>query len=294
MVFQELNWGYKILIKEMISKLSPSEKKVAEYIMANPEESLKLSVEQLSKACGTSGATVVRFCKTMGLNSFQNLKLRICSDLNKENDLFYTDIVPDEKKEVIVKKITDNNIKAIVDTSNTIDMNELEKAVEAIKKADRIVFFGVGASYIVTEDAAQKFLRIGKNCFSPSETQLAAAIVGTLKENDLVFGVSFSGETEEVLGILNLARNKNLKTISLTQLGKSKVANAGDIKLFTAPSIEAPLRSAATSSRMAQLHVIDILFMCAAASDFDETINSLEKTKESIRSLKNMTYKKIK
>lgn len=99
-------------------------------------------------------------------------------------------------------------------------------------------------------------------------------------------GISFSGETPEVSNVLSLAKNRGVKTISLTKYGQSTVSSLADICLYTSYSHEAPFRSAATSSRLAQLYVIDVLFLSIAAQQYDQTIEYIDKTRDAIQFLK--------
>jgi len=101
----------------------------------------------------------------------------------------------------------------------------------------------------------------------------------------VVIGISFSGETHEVAKILEIARETPATTISLTRYGSSLVSSLADICLYTSPNVEAAFRSGATSSRLAQLHVIDILFMCVATSDYEQTIDYLDSTRTAIQGL---------
>src|SRR6185312_8232241 len=98
-----------------------------------------------------------------------------------------------------------------------------------------IHFFGVGASAISAIDAQQKFLRINKPSTAFTDIHMGATIVANAGPDDVVVGISFSGETVEVINILELAKEKGVKTISLTKYGQSTIANMGDISLTTSP-----------------------------------------------------------
>src|SRR5690625_7353091 len=82
---------------------------------------------------------------------------------------------------------------------------------------------------------------------------MATTVVANSEENDVVFGISFSGETKEVAKILSLAKERGAMTISLTKYGRNLVSQQADINLYTSAMREATFRSAATSSRLAQL-----------------------------------------
>src|SRR5699024_11261462 len=95
-------------------------------------------------------------------------------------------------------------------------------------------------------------------------------------KGDVVIGISFSGETPEVASILQLANENNINTISLTKYGHSIVAEKADINLYNSAKQETTFRSGATSSRMTQLQVIDILFMIVASIKYDKLLKYLD------------------
>ncbi|WP_445492438.1 MurR/RpiR family transcriptional regulator [Niallia sp. 03133] len=274
------------MIKKVISELPASERKIAEYILGNPHQMVKSTVNELGTLANTSGAAVVRLCKSLGLNGFQDLKVRIAGDLAKAEEPGYRDIDQGESIYSIVQKTTNNSIQSLKDTEEIINYEELTQAIQALIKAETIHFFGIGASHIIALDASQKFLRINKNASAFLDSHLLATLIANAKETDIVFGISYSGETSEVIKIMSLAKKSGIKTISLTKYGQSTVASLGDIKLFTSYSAEATFRSAATSSRLAQLHMLDILFLNIATAQYEESIHYIDRTREAIQFLK--------
>ncbi|WP_249365619.1 MurR/RpiR family transcriptional regulator [Cytobacillus citreus] len=270
------------MLTEMLHKLPPSESKIAKYILQNPRESLSLTASELGKQSKTSSAAVIRLCKSLDLKSFQDLKLRIAGDLQKKDEQGFRDIEPNESTVSIIEKMTNNSIQTIRETAELLSLEELSKAVSVIQKANTIHFFGVGASNIIAQDAQQKFLRINKSANAFSDLHMAATVIANANENDVVVGISFSGQTIEVAKLLDLANHKGAMTISLTKYGASLVSDQADIRLYTSATREPAFRSGATSSRIAQLHMIDILFMCVASQQFEETVKHLDETRQAI------------
>lgn len=270
------------MLSEMHPKLPPSERKIALYILENPQEAISLTANELGKRSSTSGAAVIRLCKSLDLKGFQDLKLRIAGDLQKTKAAGFRDIEPNEPAATIIEKMTNNSIQTIRETAELLRNDELERAVKVLKNAGAIHFFGVGASSIIAQDAQQKFLRINKMATAFPDVHMAATMVANASENDVVVGISFSGKTFEVAKVLELAGKKGVHTISLTKYGSSLVTEQADIKLYTSATREPTFRSGATSSRIAQLHVIDILFMSVASQAYEETISHLDATREMI------------
>jgi DNA-binding MurR/RpiR family transcriptional regulator len=274
------------MIQNMLEQLPASERKIAEFILDNPQAILNSTVHDIGLQANTSGAAVIRLCKSLGLNGFQDLKVRIAGDLVKPVEQGYRDIEPGESFFSIAQKTTSNSIQSIRDSEEMINYDELERAVHTLSTAQNVHFFGIGASNIIARDAQQKLLRVHKNATAFSDTHLVATLIANANKDDLVFGISHSGETPEVIKVMALAKERGVKTISLTKYGQSSVSALADIKLFTAYSGEAPFRSAATSSRLAQLYIMDILFLSMATVQYEDTIHSIDKTREAIRFIK--------
>lgn len=277
--------GGLVILKEMVHTLPPSERKIANYIINNPDESIMLTALMLGEKSKTSSAAVIRLCKSLGFNGFQELKIRVAGDLQERGVKGYRDIEPNDAYKNIIDKVTSNTIQTLEETVDIMGLNNLEKAIAALRSAKSITLLGFGGSYIAAKDAEQKFMRIDKNAQSFSDVHMAATVIANKGPDDVVVGVSFSGQTKEVFKLLELAKTKDVKTIGITKYGKSSVSNYSDILIHTSAAREAAFRSGATSSRMAQLHVIDILFMCLASEEYENTVKHLDKTREAISSL---------
>jgi DNA-binding MurR/RpiR family transcriptional regulator len=281
--------GSLIKIKEIIQDLSPSEKKVAQFIVDNSEEISNLSIGELAEKSGSSEATVVRLCKLLDFNGYKDFKISITKDIAsmpKDDDSEqYTDVEPGDALDLIIQNISYNNKKSIDDTLQIISHKAIEEAVEAIAAADRIEFYGVGASYIIAFDAVQKFARINKIALSYPDPHLQIASAANLKKGDVAVAISYSGETRDTYDSISVAKEAGAKTISITKFGQNPVSEICDINLFvSAPEIS--IRSGAMSSRIAQLNVIDILFAGVASRHFDKVKRSLERTRKAIKEKK--------
>ncbi|MFD1039738.1 MurR/RpiR family transcriptional regulator [Virgibacillus byunsanensis] len=278
--------GGLVILKEMFNSLPPSEKKIATYILNNPEESILLTALTLAEKSQTSSAAVIRLCKSLGFNGFQELKIRVAGDLQAKVVKGYRDIEPNEEYRNIIDKVTSNTIQTLKETVDIMSEESLKEAVNKLGKAKSIVFIGFGASYIAAKDAEQKFIRIDKNAQSFSDVHMAATAIANKGPEDVVVGVTFSGNTKEVVNLLELAKQKDSTTISITKYGRSAVTPFSDIQLHTSAAREATFRSGATSSRIAQLHVIDILLMCLASEEYEDTIKHLDETREAVSFLR--------
>lgn len=278
--------GGLTIIKEVLDNLPKSERKIAEFILQNPRDAVHLTAQALGEKSETSGAAVIRLCKSLGFSGFQELKLRVAGDLQEGTETGFRDIEPNEDYMKIIEKVTSNTMQSIKDTVNMVNIDHLKRAVQTLIHAESIIIIGFGASFITAKDAEQKFIRINKQVHAFSDLHMASTAIANKGPNDVVIGISFSGNTVEVAKLLELAKRKQVQTISITRYGHTMLTNYADINLFTSTAKEAVNRSGATSSRIAQLHLIDILFMCVASEQYDKTVEYLDSTLEAVNYFK--------
>jgi DNA-binding MurR/RpiR family transcriptional regulator len=273
-----LNGGL-VSLQAILDQLKPSERKVAEYILAHPEDVVKLSVQKLAELSGVSEATIIRLARSLHMKGYQELKLRIAGDLNKQTATgSYQEIMMEGSIKSIMQAVSWNNIQSIQDTISVLSREEVERAAEALSRARKIDVYGVGASAVIAADVKQKFSRINLWCdaYSDFHAQLTSAV--SLTDQDVAFGISYSGQTEDVIQSLTEAKQQGATIITLTKFGSSPVSDLADIRLHTS-SVEKSIRSGAMASRIAQLNVIDILFITMISRRQADVIPVLEKTR---------------
>jgi DNA-binding MurR/RpiR family transcriptional regulator len=282
-----LNSGL-VSIREALQTLKPTERKVAEYILEHPEKVMNVSVQKLAELVGVSEATIVRLAQSLHMKGFQELKLQIAADLAKSSNNIstsYQEIQIDGSIPALIQSISHNNIKSIQDTLTVLSEEDVEKAIHCLDKARRVYLFGVGASYVIAQDFRQKLSRINRWCEAATDFDSQATLAANMTEDDVVFGISYSGQTENIIQALQIAKESGATIISLTKFGSNPVEEHADIRLFTS-SLEQSIRSGAMASRIAQLNVIDILYVGIARLSYEESIMALEKTRKAVRGSK--------
>jgi DNA-binding MurR/RpiR family transcriptional regulator len=280
--------GILAKMRQGMESFRPSEQKIANYIINNPQEAKELSVVEMADKSDTSEASVIRFCKTLGLKGYPDLKIAISMSVVHESGkkkILHEIINADDSLETILKKLEAGSIQAIQDTCNIVSIESLGNAIEAIDKCEKIHLFGVGASSIVALDAQYKFSRINIPAFMFFDHHIQLTTAVHLTNKDVAIGISHSGRTKEVVEALRIAKEKGATTIAITQYGKSPIQEVSDIVLFTA-SVENNFRSGAMASRIAQLQIIDSLFIGVACKRYDEVIKDLEITREVVEDRK--------
>ncbi|PTK58462.1 RpiR family transcriptional regulator [Staphylococcus nepalensis] len=273
-----------ILLESSLTNLNPSEYRVAQYVIDHPHETINSSIQHLANLTNVSEATIVRLSKKIKCKGFQDLKMKIAMELNNANERGpdYDELNMNYSKESVINSISQSNIKSIKNTAQILSPEELEQAILILNKARKICVFGIGASSIIAEDLKQKLTRIDKWCEVGKSYDEQATLSANLTNEDVVIAISNTGQTEDMIQSLSLARDKGSQIISITKYSKNYIADLANINLFFS-SVEKPVRSAAMSSRIATLNVIDILFISLASRNYERYTKLLENTRQAVK-----------
>ena len=141
--------------------------------------------------------------------------------------------------------------------------------------------YGVGASGIVALDLQQKLHRIGRVAFAWPDPHMALTSAALLTQGDVAVAISHSGATQDTVDALALADRNGATTVAVTNFPRSPLAELGDHVLTTAAR-ETTFRSGATASRLAQLTVVDCVFVGVAQRTYETSQRALELTHDAV------------
>ncbi|MBO1581798.1 MULTISPECIES: MurR/RpiR family transcriptional regulator [Bacillus] len=269
-------------IESLLHQLPKSERKIAQYILNNPQEVIRMTIHELATHANASSSAVTRLCRSIEIASFSELKVSLSSHISRPEKKGFYDIEPNETITAIKEKIVSNSVQAIQETALYLDEVVLDQIVETMRNADVIYVYGLGASWLVAEDITHKWLRLGKIVSANQDAHIMATALAASTKDCVFFSISNSGETEEVLRLVDIATASGIQTIGLSQFGNNRLTNKVDMSLHHVRAPEAKFRSAATSSLFAQFLTIDIIFYAYASKYYDENIKEIERSRESV------------
>lgn len=269
----------------LLPSLSPAEQRVARVIIEESATAARLTITDLAERAGSSETTVIRFCRAMGFAGYSELRLTLATEAGRRDDggePVGSDISPGDDLAQVVKKIAFADARAVEETATQIDVAVLEQVVDVIAGARRVDVYGVGASAFVAADFQHKLHRIGRVAFAWSDTHVALTSAALLDERDVAFAISHTGTTSDTIDAFTEAKRHGARTVALTNFPKSPIAGVADLVLTTAAR-ETTFRSGAMASRLAQLTVIDCVFVGVAQRTFPETRTALDATYTAVR-----------
>lgn len=265
------------------NSLRSSEKRIADYILSNPEKTIYQSITMLSEKVKVSETSIIRLCKAIGYSGFQDFKINIAKCTVEPRQQIHEEVSEGDDITDIIHKVMSANAKAIDDTMEFINIHQMQLAVEAISKTQRLEFYGVGGSGAVAIDAHHKFFKYCRSCIAYVDPHMQAMSAATMKPGDVAFGISHTGYTKDTVENLAIASKVGATTICITGGMKSPITKVCDIVLHVV-SKEQAYKPEPMSSRIAALSIIDVLATAVAFTRPDDVLTNLQKTRKSISS----------
>jgi DNA-binding MurR/RpiR family transcriptional regulator len=270
--------GCLLKIRSMYPSFAKVHKRIADAILENPQQITKLPVTELAQLVKASEASVVLFCKKIGYAGYHEFKLMLAEEVFSSSSDIHEEIDRNDDTASIVQKVFNTSIQALKDSQRILDVKALEKSATLIAGASKVLVLGIGISGIIAQDFWWKLFRIGMNADyfdNPTTMKMATAIVNP---GDVVFAVSHSGSTTVIINSLSNARSRGAKTIGLTNYVSSPMTQHTDVLLLTA-SRETGVREEEMTARIAQLAIIDALFVTIANRSYENSSALLKKTR---------------
>lgn len=276
----------RLSIKSMYTNLSEKEKKIADFILENPVVVGSNSINDLSETLEIAPSTIFQFTRKIGYQGFKDFKLALLTQGRSETEItIHENIYDSDSLLTKAQKVFDTNISTLLDTRKFLDQVALEQALEYLKDAEAVYFFGVGGSEIVATDAYHKFLRAPLRVHHSTDYHIQLMEASLMKPSDCAILISHTGRSHETIEIAKAAKEAGAKLIVLTSSSQSPLALLGDA-VFVSIAEETEFRSEALSSRIAQLSILDSLYVILMFERKKASKESMTKVRKRIAKLK--------
>lgn len=278
-------------IATAVETLPPTLARIARTVRDNPSIVVDCTINELAAACDTSVASVVRFCRAIGAGGYAALRVSLATELGRESVQFKeprgfgSEISAGDSLREATSKIAALELLAIEETIGNLDYDVLESAIDAIDASERLLLFGIGASRLAADDLGHKLLRIGRSAIVLSDAHEASAAAALTATRSVAIGFSHSGTTLETLRFLQTARATGTATIAIAGAADSPIAREADHILLT-HARESRFRAGAMVSRIAQLALVDALFIGVAQRRHAHSVHALQRTADATRPLR--------
>jgi len=267
-------------LKTLYPDMTDSEKKIADYILNNPEEIYKLNINDLAQKNDVSLPTVFRFAKTLGFEGFKEFKVELIKNMAMGLNMA-VDNADYGSTEGITRNIFEQHAKNLQETLELTDFNAIEKAVDLILGAKKIVYFAVSSSLSIAFESYSRFLRAGFNCYYNSDSYSQRVLSTQCGPEDVVIAISFSGESYEVIDCVKNAKANKAKTICFTAFMKSTLTDYADILLLTVP-VKYKYQKIDIPSRTSIHALLDAIYLNVVTKNSEKAAGFLSKSEEEL------------
>ena len=268
-----------VRLQEYMPQANGAERNLVRFLLEYPEEAGELSIHALAEKAYTSASTVIRFCKKLGFGGYREF----LASLNYENAIrsenrndLSAEIQKEDSLEDIVDKVTYRSIQAMEDTRKLVDVEVLRQVVKVLERSRNIGLFGIGSSLLAARDMYLKLLRLNKPSTCNDDWHLQLVCARNMTADDAAIIISYSGITSEMITCARVLKERDVPIIAITRFTETALTALADYRLYVS-SKELLIRTAATSSRISQLNMIDILFTAYVKSNYERDMEQLRR-----------------
>lgn len=252
-------------IRLQYNRFTKTEKLVADYVLAQPNQVVYQSIGDLATASRVSETTVFRFCRALGQKGYQAFKMHLAQALAATSQeaaaLQHTGAVGfGDDLEVLAQKVFSCHMSALGETLNALDYKDLRQVVRWMAGPGAIYFFGVGDSMVAALEAQSRFMRITSKTHMYQDLHLQLMAASLMAPEDVAVLFSYSGATKDTLHIAAQAKEKGARLVGVSRYPRSSLSKLCDIVLLCGAT-EGPLQGGSTAVKMAQLFLLDVLYL---------------------------------
>ncbi len=270
-------------IRMKLPGLTPLEAKVAANILARKDIDDTMPLREVATGSGVSDAMVVKVAKKLGFAGFREFRQGLVDYYNSDSAALHEEIAADDTSGEIVQKVFRTAMQALEETFAILDLAAFDRAADYLHRAQQRDFYGFGGSAQIARDVSHKFLRIGIRSSVFDDAHMMMMSASLLGPADVAIAFSHSGRTTAVMDAVELARKNGARTIAVTNYPDSPMAQLVDVVLCSTAQNN-PLLGENATARIAQLNLLDALFVAVAQRDRKTADLNLARTMRAVQS----------
>lgn len=273
-------FGTSSRIRAELPRMSTALAQIGELLLENPSLPLELSITELADRAGTSPATVTRFCRAIGYAGYPTLRVGAAAEQGRSSarETWDADVgrafQPDDDPTEVVRSLVNAHTIALTSTADRIDTPTLAQVARKIAASNHIDIYGLGGSALIAAELEARLYRIGINTHAWKEVHVGLTSAAGLRDGAVAVAISNTGQTEEIIEMLALAKSSGAYSVAITSDPTSPLAEIADVHITSFAPGEY-LQPDDLGAKHAQLFVIDLLYLLVAQLDFSRTTTML-------------------
>lgn len=254
---------------------SHTEREIADYILNHSDDIIHMTIEDLVRETYTSNASIIRFCKKIGMQGYREFKITFIQELEKRrNDNTYVDYnypfhQDDSTNDILnhIAKLTNSTIDICY---KNINAKKIHKIAEIISNSQNVYSYAIGDSLIRAMSFQNKLLKIGKHLINTSALRDETAYTTHTTNKDCAIFITYSASSSSQLHDAQILKKHGTKIIIITSNEESALTRLADYSLII-PNLENKFDSIATFySQIAFEYVLNVIYSIIYGIQYSE------------------------
>ena len=208
----------RMKLSSVYSTLPPAERKVADFILANPDEAAHMVINEIAHHAGVSVPSVTRLARKLGYDGFMDFRVSLASSSASIKTDYTQPISSADPDDVMIRKIMTGHMAALESTLRVLDAAKFSELAENVLKANRVVWFCTGNCVDLANTISDSLCRLGVDSVVIGSRGIMHTFASFVKEGDLVFALTRTGKTQRTLDCLRIAKEHGASTALVTNL----------------------------------------------------------------------------
>jgi DNA-binding MurR/RpiR family transcriptional regulator len=269
------------LLSEKYHEFGRQTKRLAEYVLRHPRSVALCNITELAEQGGVSQFTVTSLCKSLGLSGYKDFKAAFSRTFVRPLENIHEEVSETDQVSDVAHKLAESHCASIRATEARLDAVQITRTVDALEKATRLHVYGMGSAGVAAQSSFHKFFRLGLDIVVPQDAHVQVMTASLLCPGDVAIGISTSGRSKEVLDAIRQAKAAGAVTVAISSYPGSPLVKACDLRIIST-SQESLYRTESMENLIAQIYILDILYVSLAMRKVDVFLDSLEKTRKSL------------
>lgn len=225
----------RMKLSSVYSTLPPAERKVADYILAHPDEATHMVINEIAHEAGVSVPSVTRLARKLGYSGFMDFRVSLASGSAAVKREINMPINTSDPYELIFQKLIGGHIASLESTLKVLDTAMISELADMLFTARRVVWFGVGSCVQLAINVSDGLCHMGVDSvvIGGRSERLMQDYSKRMGEGDLVFCLTRSGKTQRTLNCLKSAKENGATTVLITNLVNSPGEEYADYFICT-------------------------------------------------------------
>jgi len=248
------------LLRQKRASLTKSGRIVADYLTQHAEDAQYLSISSLARACDVAEATIFRFCRSLGFDGYNEMKIALAKANAAPGPLSNYKLEPGMDTSTLCDHASATFLAAINGTHSVLDTAAVDQAATLLQRARQVFCFGQGGSMVLANDIWVRFATVSTKFRTAGDSHMQLITASLMGPEDVILFVSYSGATRDMMETFRTAKANGAKLILITHYADSPGAGLADVVLLCGAR-ESPLDSGSIPVKASVLFVAEVLVL---------------------------------